>query len=92
MAKLAVVTGRRVVNALVRSGFSVIRVKESHHSVRHDLDPESFRRKQPFQLGIELPLIDVLNWEGCGLRRGLRLGELRRRCGWSRSVQENGCD
>ena len=60
--------------------------------IGNDLDLKPFRRKQPLELGVELPLIDVLNWEGCGLRRGLRLGELRRRCGWSRSVQENGRD
>ena len=39
MARLPVVTGRQVVRALERGGFSVLRVKGSHHFVRHDVDP-----------------------------------------------------
>lgn len=39
MARLPVVTGRQVVRALERGGFSVLRVKGCHHFVRHDVDP-----------------------------------------------------
>ena len=38
MSRLPTVTGRQVVRALERGGFSVIRVKGSHHFMRHDLD------------------------------------------------------
>lgn len=38
MARLPMLTGHRVVNALTRGGFSVIRIKGSHHFIRHDLD------------------------------------------------------
>jgi predicted RNA binding protein YcfA (HicA-like mRNA interferase family) len=37
--RLPTVTGRDVVGALERGGFSVIRIKGSHHFVRHDQDP-----------------------------------------------------
>ena len=39
MARLPMVTGRDVVRALERGGFSVIRIKGSHHFIRHDTDP-----------------------------------------------------
>ena len=39
MARLPVVTGRQVLRVLQRGGFSVLRVKGSHHFVRHDVDP-----------------------------------------------------
>ena len=39
MPRLPVVTGRQVVRALERGGFSVIRIKGSHHFVRHGADP-----------------------------------------------------
>ena len=39
MARLPVVTGRQVVRALERAGFSVIRIKGSHHFMRHSGDP-----------------------------------------------------
>jgi predicted RNA binding protein YcfA (HicA-like mRNA interferase family) len=37
-ARLPTVTGREVVPALQRAGFSVIRIKGSHHFLRHDHD------------------------------------------------------
>ncbi|MBS0241550.1 MAG: type II toxin-antitoxin system HicA family toxin [Proteobacteria bacterium] len=39
MGRLPVVTGRQVVRALTRGGFSVVRIKGSHHFLRHDTDP-----------------------------------------------------
>ncbi len=39
MARLPIVTGPDVVRALERGGFSVIRIRGSHHFVRHDGDP-----------------------------------------------------
>ena len=37
--RLPMLTGRDVIRALERGGFSVIRIKGSHHFVRHDDDP-----------------------------------------------------
>lgn len=39
MARLPTVSGRDVVQALERGGFRVIRIKGSHHFMRHDQDP-----------------------------------------------------
>jgi predicted RNA binding protein YcfA (HicA-like mRNA interferase family) len=39
MSRLPTLTGRQVLRALERGGFSVIRIKGSHHFVRHDVDP-----------------------------------------------------
>ncbi len=39
MARLPVVTGRQVIRALERGGFKVIRIKGSHHFLRHPDDP-----------------------------------------------------
>ena len=39
MARLPSLTGQQVVRALERGGFSVIRIKGSHHFVRHQHDP-----------------------------------------------------
>ena len=39
MARLPVVTGRQLLRALQRGGFKVLRVKGSHHFVRHEFDP-----------------------------------------------------
>jgi len=36
MTKLPTVSGRRVIRALGRIGFKVIRVRGSHHFLRHD--------------------------------------------------------
>jgi predicted RNA binding protein YcfA (HicA-like mRNA interferase family) len=38
-ARLPTLTGREVVRVLQRAGFSVIRIKGSHHFLRHDRDP-----------------------------------------------------
>jgi predicted RNA binding protein YcfA (HicA-like mRNA interferase family) len=42
-ARLPTLTGREVVRALQAAGFSVIRIKGSHHFLRHDRDPTSCR-------------------------------------------------
>ena len=39
MTRLPIVTGRQVVRALERGGFNVIRIKGSHHFLRHSDDP-----------------------------------------------------
>ena len=39
MARLPIVSDREVVRALERCGFSVIRIKGSHHFVRRETDP-----------------------------------------------------
>ena len=38
MPRLPTVTGRQVVRALERGGFCVIRIKGSHHFMRHNVD------------------------------------------------------
>ena len=38
MARLPMLTGRQVVRALERAGFAVIRIKGSHHFLRHNQD------------------------------------------------------
>jgi predicted RNA binding protein YcfA (HicA-like mRNA interferase family) len=37
-ARLPIVTGRAVVRALEKAGFAVIRIRGSHHFVRHETD------------------------------------------------------
>lgn len=39
MARLPVVTGRQVVRALERAGFVVVRIRGSHHFIRHAGEP-----------------------------------------------------
>jgi predicted RNA binding protein YcfA (HicA-like mRNA interferase family) len=39
MSRLPTLTGRQVLRALGRGGFSVIRIKGSHHFMRHDVEP-----------------------------------------------------
>jgi predicted RNA binding protein YcfA (HicA-like mRNA interferase family) len=39
VSKLPMLTGRDVVRALEKAGFSVIRIKGSHHFMRHSGDP-----------------------------------------------------
>ena len=39
MARLPIVTGRQLIRALERGGFNVIRIKGSHHFLRHFDDP-----------------------------------------------------
>lgn len=37
--RLPTLTGRDVIRALERGGFQVIRIKGSHHLLRHEVDP-----------------------------------------------------
>jgi predicted RNA binding protein YcfA (HicA-like mRNA interferase family) len=39
VSKLPMLTGRDVVRALEKAGFSVVRIKGSHHFMRHAIDP-----------------------------------------------------
>lgn len=39
MARQPVVTGRQVVRALERGGFVVVRIRGSHHFIRHASEP-----------------------------------------------------
>ena len=54
MTRLPSLTALRVIRALERAGFTVVRVKGSHHMLEHSADPRR-RTTVPMHKGHDLP-------------------------------------
>ena len=54
MTRLPALDGRKVIRALERAGFAVVRIKGSHHILEHSEDPRR-RTTVPMHKGKDLP-------------------------------------
>jgi predicted RNA binding protein YcfA (HicA-like mRNA interferase family) len=75
MTRLPTLTGIRVIRALERAGFVVVRIKGSHHMLAHTADPKR-RTTVPLHKGQDLPrglLHKILADTGLTVEQFLRL-------------------